>query len=85
MVNICFSCINVETVPDPDNSKVVTAKLSIKETQKASTPDYEVFDNLYITLVVTDKNQEEGDGTDSGTSVCLSVCMSVCLSVCLHV
>lgn len=38
----------------------------INEVVKDNTPDYEVFDTLYLALTVKDINQEVGTGTASG-------------------
>lgn len=43
--------------------------MNINETVKDNTPDYEIFDTLYLSLTVTDLNQEVNDGTDTGKIV----------------
>ncbi|XP_044264651.1 protocadherin Fat 4-like [Tribolium madens] len=58
-----YHCINIETVAEATNH-VVSAKLTISETQKDNTPDYELFDTLYIYLKITDKNTEKNEGFD---------------------
>lgn len=52
-------------IPDENNLGQVRAELSIIETVRNNTPDYEIFDVLYIYLQVNDLNTEEGDGFDS--------------------
>lgn len=42
------------------------ANLTINEVVLDNTPDYEVFDTLYLTLVVEDINQVVGVGNDTG-------------------
>lgn len=49
-----------------DSSGYVKAVMSIHETVKDNTPDYEKFDTLYLSLTVTDLEQEINDGTDTG-------------------
>lgn len=49
-----------------DSSGYVKAIMTISETVKDNTPDYERFDTLYLSLTVTDLNQEINDGTDTG-------------------
>ncbi|XP_971388.3 protein dachsous [Tribolium castaneum] len=58
-----YHCVNVETVAGTTNHEA-SAKLTIIETQKGNTPDYELFDSLYVYLMVTDKNQAKNDGSD---------------------
>ncbi|XP_044258008.1 protocadherin Fat 4-like [Tribolium madens] len=58
-----YHCINVETVAGATNH-AASAKLTINETQKKNTPDYELFDSLYIYLKVIDKNTEKNEGFD---------------------
>lgn len=50
-----------------DNSAgYVQAVMTISETVEGNTPDYEVFDTLYLSLTVEDLNQEVNLGTDTG-------------------
>lgn len=41
--------------------------MTIHETVKDNTPDYEKFDTLYLSLTVEDLEQEVNEGTDTGT------------------
>lgn len=43
--------------------------MEIYETVEDNTPDYEKFDTLYLSLTVTDKEQEINNGTDTGNTV----------------
>lgn len=43
-----------------------SAVLTINEVVADNTPDYEIFDTLYLMLVVTDLNQEQGEDSASG-------------------
>nr|AHJ10508.1 cadherin [Alphitobius diaperinus] len=66
-----YNCIKVETeLVENGKRNQVKAKLTIIETQRNNTPDYETFDNLYIALIVTDNNTEvSGQESDSATVV----------------
>ncbi|RZC41945.1 protocadherin Fat 4 [Asbolus verrucosus] len=59
-----FKCIQVDTVTGATNQEV-SAKLSIINI----TPDYELFDTLFIYLTVTDKATEINKATDSAVVV----------------
>lgn len=53
-MQIIFSCITLEL------SNVNGPKLQIKETVQDNTPNYELFDTMYIYIKATDLNQEVG-------------------------
>lgn len=72
MLTSHFSCIGINTVRDPLDPHIATAVLYIDEINPNSTPDYEKFDALYLTIVVEDKNQEINSGTASGKKMYLA-------------
>lgn len=45
--------------------------MRISETVVGKTPDYEAFDTLYLSLTVTDLNQEINSDSDTGNMNCL--------------
>lgn len=61
-----FRCVKVTTEPVVDSKGYVRAIMNIRETVEDNTPDYEIFDTLYLSLTVTDLNQEVNEGTDTG-------------------
>lgn len=67
-VNSANGCRSVKVATEniENSSGYVKAVMTISETVKDNTPDYEVFDTLYLSLTVEDLNQEVNLGTDTG-------------------
>lgn len=62
-----FSCITVTTQNISEiYGGYARALLTVNEVVDDNTPDYEIFDTLYLMLVVTDLNQEQGEDSASG-------------------
>ncbi|KAJ3664683.1 hypothetical protein Zmor_000233 [Zophobas morio] len=55
-------CVEITTVADSEDNKVATAQLTVTQPE---TLDFEVFDELFLMVVVTDLNQADGNGVDS--------------------
>lgn len=66
VLSLIIPCRFILVETDPKNAKSARAVLSINDICENNTPDFEKFDTVYISIQVTDINQNINRKTDTG-------------------